>query len=59
MSDGTTSLSFTYNADGQRVSKTVGGVTYNYVYAGSTLTDIIVAIEANPPLKRFQVYRAR
>ncbi len=40
MTDGTTAISFAYNADGRRVSKAVGGVTYNYVYAGSTLTDV-------------------
>ena len=40
MTDGTTAISFAYNADGRRVSKTVDSVTYNYVYAGFTLTDV-------------------
>ncbi len=38
MTDGTTLLSFAYNADGQRVSKTVGGTTFNYTYANGVLT---------------------
>ncbi len=38
--NGTTLISYAYNADGLRISKAVGGVTYNYVYAGSTLTDV-------------------
>ena len=33
-SDGTNSLSFAYDANGQRTSKTVNGTTYRYYYAG-------------------------
>ena len=40
MTDGTTAISYAYNADGLRISKTVDSVTYNYVYVGSTLTDV-------------------
>ncbi len=36
-SDGTSSLSFAYNANGLRTSKTVNGTTYRYYYAGGKL----------------------
>ena len=36
-SDGTSSLSFAYDASGLRTSKTVNGVTYRYYYAGGKL----------------------
>ena len=36
-SDGTNSLSFTYDASGLRTSKTVNGTTYRYYYAGGKL----------------------
>ena len=36
-SDGTNSLSFAYDANGLRTSKTVNGVTYRYYYAGGKL----------------------
>ena len=32
-----TSISYTYDGDGIRTSKTVGGVTYNYIYASGKL----------------------
>jgi len=37
MTDGTTTLNFTYDADGLRQQKQVGNTTYNYVYNGSSL----------------------
>ena len=37
MSDGTTAISFAYDADGLRTSKTVGNVSFNYTYAGGKL----------------------
>ena len=37
-SSGTT-VSYAYDSDGVRVSKTVGGVTYNYVYMGDQLIE--------------------
>ena len=36
-SDGTTSLSFAYDADGMRTAKTVNGVTHSYIYASGML----------------------
>ena len=36
-SDGTTDISYTYDADGLRTSKTVDGVVYNYYYSGDKL----------------------
>ena len=36
--DGTTSVSYEYNADGMRLSKTVGSTTTKYYYVGSELT---------------------
>ena len=36
-SDGTTNLSFAYNANGMRTAKTVNGVTHTYIYAGGKL----------------------
>ena len=36
-SDGTNSLSFAYDANGLRTSKTVNGTTYRYYYAGGKL----------------------
>ena len=36
-SDGTNSLSFTYDASGMRTSKTVNGTTYRYYYASGKL----------------------
>ena len=36
-SDGTTSISFTYDADGLRTTKAVDGVTHNYLYASGKL----------------------
>ena len=37
MTDGTTNLSFSYDEEGKRVSKTVGNTTWKYVYNGSNL----------------------
>ncbi|MBE5758479.1 MAG: RHS repeat-associated core domain-containing protein [Clostridiales bacterium] len=37
MTNGTTTLSFGYNEDGLRTSKTVGNTTWQYVYNGSNL----------------------
>ena len=34
------SLSYTYNADGKRISKTVDGITYNYHYLGDQLVEM-------------------
>ena len=34
------SLSYTYNADGKRIAKTVDGVTYNYHYLGDQLVEM-------------------
>ena len=34
------SLSYTYNADGKRIAKTVDGVTYNYHYLGDRLVEM-------------------
>ena len=35
-----TSISYTYNADGKRISKTVDGITYNYHYLGDQLVEM-------------------
>jgi RHS repeat-associated protein len=35
----TTLASFTYDGDGRRVTKTVGGVTHSYVYEGPTIAE--------------------
>ena len=35
--NGQNTLSFTYNSDGLRTSKTVNGVKHEYLYSGSTL----------------------
>ena len=37
MSDGTTAISFAYDADGLRTSKTVNGVKHSYLYASGKL----------------------
>ena len=34
------SISYTYNADGKRISKTVDGITYNYHYLGDQLVEM-------------------
>ena len=38
--DGTTSVSYEYNADGMRLSKTVGSTTIKYYYVGSQLVEM-------------------
>ena len=35
-----TSISYTYNADGKRISKTIDGITYNYHYLGDQLVEM-------------------
>ena len=35
-----TSISYAYNADGKRISKTVDGITYNYHYLGDQLVEM-------------------
>ena len=40
MSKTGSSITYGYNADGKRISKTVNGTTYNYAYLGDTLTDL-------------------
>lgn len=35
-----TSISYAYNTDGQRISKTVDGTTYNYYYLGDQLVEM-------------------
>ena len=35
-----TDISFAYNADGNRISKTVDGTTYNYTYLGGQLVEM-------------------
>ena len=40
MSKSGSSITYGYNADGKRVSKTVNGTTYNYSYLGDALTDL-------------------
>ena len=42
MTDGTTTWSYTYDANGMRTSRTNGTKTYNYVYNGSQLTQMTV-----------------
>ena len=42
MTDGTTTWSYKYNADGLRTEKTNGTTTYKYVYSGSTLVQMTV-----------------
>ena len=42
MTDGTTTWSYKYNADGLRTEKTNGTTTYKYVYSGSTLVQMSV-----------------
>ena len=42
LSDGTTTWTYTYNADGLRTKRTNGTTTYNYVYNGSKLTQLTV-----------------
>ncbi len=45
LSDGTTTWSYTYNADGLRTKRTNGTTTYNYVYNGSQLTQMTVGAD--------------
>ncbi len=40
LSDGTTTWSYTYNADGLRTARTNGTTTYGYVYSGSSLAQM-------------------
>ena len=40
MSKSGSSITYGYNANGKRISKTVNGTTYNYSYLGDTLTDL-------------------
>ena len=40
MSKSGSSITYGYDADGKRISKTVNGTTYNYAYLGDTLTDL-------------------
>jgi|GEM_PF-2137076 len=40
MSKSGSSITYGYNADSKRISKTVNGTTYNYAYLGDTLTDL-------------------
>ena len=40
MSKTGSSITYGYNANGKRISKTVNGTTYNYAYLGDTLTDL-------------------
>ena len=42
MTDGTTTWSYTYDANGMRTSRSNGSKTYNYVYNGSQLTQMTV-----------------
>ena len=42
MSNGTTTWTNTYNADGLRTKRTNGSTTYSYVYTGSTLLQMTV-----------------
>ena len=42
MSNGTTTWTNTYNADGLRIKRTNGSKTYSYIYTGSTLTQMTV-----------------
>ena len=40
MSKSGSSITYGYNADGKRISKTVNGTTYNYSYLGDQLTEM-------------------
>ena len=40
MSKSGNSITYSYNADGKRISKTVNGTTYNYAYLGDQLTEM-------------------
>ena len=40
MSKSGSSITYGYNADGKRISKTINGTTYNYSYLGDALTDL-------------------
>ena len=40
MSASGSSITYGYNADGKRISKTVNGTTYNYSYLGDQLTEM-------------------
>ena len=40
MSKSGSSITYGYNANGKRISKTVNGTTYNYAYLGDALTDL-------------------
>ena len=40
MSESGSSITYGYNADGKRISKTVNGTTYNYAYLGDQLTEM-------------------
>ena len=40
MSKSGSSITYDYNADGKRISKTVNGTTYNYSYLGDQLTEM-------------------
>lgn len=42
MSNGTTTGTFAYNADGLRTRRTNGSTTYNYIYNGSSLSQMTV-----------------
>ena len=42
MTDGSTTWTYTYNADGLRTKRTNGTTTYNYIYNGSSLTQMTV-----------------
>ena len=42
MTDGTTTWSYTYDANGMRTSRSNGSKTYNYVYNGSQLVQMTV-----------------
>ena len=41
-SDGTNTISYTYDANGMRTSRTDGATTYNYVYNGGSLVQMTV-----------------
>ena len=40
MSKSGSSITYGYNADGKRISKTVNGTTYNFSYLGDQLTEM-------------------
>ena len=46
MTDGTNTLRFTYNIDGIRATKSDGTKTYEYIYNGSSLSQIYVGNDA-------------